>query len=521
MLRRTFAVVLCALLVVVTAGRALALPDAVVHLDTGAVRGVAAHDHRAFLGIPYARPPVGALRWRAPEPAEPWTGVRDATAFGGKCAQPATSFDGLIDNEDCLNLNVFTPARRADANLPVIVWLHGGSYAFGDGNVDAGAMAAAAGAVVVTLNFRQGAFGVLALEALRAENPALNHGVQDQQAALRWVQRNIGVLGGDRTRVTLMGQSSGGGATCSNIASPAAAGLFHRAVLMSSSVCGTEQRYGVTLDTARQTGEAYASKLGCPAGPGQLDCLRGKSARELVEAAPFTEDAQIPFLFPPILDGVVIPAPPVAMIKSGAVPRRPVLAGLMDDEGYLFAALGLKVQTGVVPTEEDYRRLITAFAGPGGAVILALYPSLRYGSPLKAMSALMGDMMFGCGTRHGLQQLSPLAPTYAYLFEDPQAPPVVPGLARGSTHAAELIYLFGPRSPLLDPGQQELAGRFLRHLGTFAATGDPADWPRYDRLGQRILRFRPGTAGGTHGFGHLYVKHRCHIWDLLGSFIGT
>ncbi|GAB3677685.1 hypothetical protein GCM10027589_47950 [Actinocorallia lasiicapitis] len=386
--------------------------------------------------------------------------------------------------------------------------------------MDAGALAAASGAVVVSPNFRQGAFGVLALESLRAENPALNHGVQDQQAALRWVQRNIGAFGGDPARVSLMGQSSGGIASCANLGSPAADGLFHRAVLMSSSVCGTEQTYGVTLAAATRTGEAYATAVGCPAGPDQIGCLRGKSARELVEAAPFPENGQTPFLFPPIVDRVVLPATPIAMIKSGRTPKRPVLAGLTADEGYLFAALGLKVQTGVVPSEEDYRKLLTDFAGPAGSFIMALYPSARYGSPVKAMSALMGDMMFGCPTNKGLQAMAPLAPTYAYLFEDPDAPPVIPGLAPGPTHAAELGYLFQPDSALFDQGQQDLADRILRRVGAFAAGGDPGSWPRYDPLGQRILRLRPGPATDTYGFAHLYLKHRCYLWDLFGTFIG-
>ncbi|POM23148.1 Para-nitrobenzyl esterase [Actinomadura rubteroloni] len=524
MTRRLLTALTGALLLLAGAVPASADAADVVRIDAGSLRGFTAGGHRAFLGVPYARPPVGALRWKAPERPAAWPGVRDATRYGAICPQPATDFGGAVDTEDCLNLNVYAPTGAETAGLPVIVWLHGGSWAFGDANGDAGGLAEAAHAVVVAVNFRQGLFGNLALESLRTEDPALNYTTQDQQEALRWVARNIGAFGGDPRQVTLMGQSSGSIGVCANYASPAASGLFQRAVLLSGSVCGSEKTYGTTLANATKTGSAFAAKVGCPDGPGQLACLRAKPARELLDAAPFTQGPNTPFFFPQVLDGVVIPDTPVSMIKSGRVPVRPILAGTTSDEGYLFAALGLKANHGVEPTEADYQKLMTEFAGAAAPIATFLYPSWRYGSPLKALSALMGDMLFGCATDTGLQEAAPLAPTYAYLFDDPGAPPILPGLSPASTHAADLPYFFDPKSAAFTPEQTALSAQMSAYLASFVRNGDPATsgqpaWPRYDRTAQHLRHLRPGGPAGTTGPGYLYLGHRCYIWNLVGGFI--
>ncbi|GAB3655370.1 hypothetical protein GCM10027589_14520 [Actinocorallia lasiicapitis] len=345
LIRRMAIAMICAVLVVAGVSGAAA-PD-VVSVETGDVRGVTAAGHRSYLGIPYAKAPVGELRWRPPQPPAAWDGVRDATRFGASCAQPASPFNELALTEDCLFLNVFAP--KTAGRLPVIVWLHGGANLFLDGSTDAGTFAERAGAVVVTLNHRLGVPGLLALPALRAENPALNYEIQDQQAALRWVQRNVSAFGGDRTRVTLMGESGGGIAACVHVGSPASAGLFHRVILQSNEVCGREQSFGVPRAKAEQTGEGLATKVGCPSGPDQLTCLRTKPIADLVAAAAFVAGPEPEFVFSPIVDGVVLPAPPVAMMKSGRVPKVPVLTGYNADEGYLFAAFAWKVYDGTVP----------------------------------------------------------------------------------------------------------------------------------------------------------------------------
>jgi para-nitrobenzyl esterase len=227
----------------------------------GPVRGLANGAVNEFLGIPYAAPPVGALRWQPPQPPANWPGVRDATQFASHCPQPPGPFGQGSTSEDCLHLNVFTPShRRAGSHFPVMVWIHGGALVTGESNDYDPTTLAADGVTVVTINYRLGALGFLAHPALAdASGQSGDYGLMDQQAALRWVRRNIANFGGNPHNVTVFGESAGGLSTLSQVASPRARGLFEKAIVESGSYNLTQ----ASLATAEAAGESFATRAGC------------------------------------------------------------------------------------------------------------------------------------------------------------------------------------------------------------------------------------------------------------------
>ena len=245
----------------------------VVATADGAVRGMTVNSAEEFLGLPYAAPPAGALRWQPPAPPAPWSGVREAVTFAPHCPQPPTPFGLASTSEDCLYLNVFAPAH-ATGNLPVMVWIHGGAFLAGESNDYNPAALVRRGVVMVTLNYRLGALGFLAGSALanRPGGPSGNYGLMDQQAALRWVQRNIRGFGDNPRDVTIFGQSTGGQSVLAQMASPGARGLFAHAIVES----GTDELTQAPLATAEAAGGAFADKVGCTAGnsAGTAACLR-------------------------------------------------------------------------------------------------------------------------------------------------------------------------------------------------------------------------------------------------------
>jgi hypothetical protein len=260
-----------------------------VQTDNGPVVGRQAGGVRTFFGIPYAAAPVGDLRWRAPQPRVDWTTPREASAFGNVCVQPVTGMlEGeeeaqgkIVGNEDCLYLNVYARGNAAPGSrLPTMVWIHGGAFLFGAGSdYDASVLAQKHGVVVVTVNYRLGSLGFLALPTLKAEaeGESGNYGLMDQQAALRWVRNNIVAFGGDPGNVTVFGESAGGFSVCAQLASPAAAGLFHKAIIQSGP-CTSPNNSGAATDSTKRNLD-YAAKVGCKNG--SLACLRKTDPKKL------------------------------------------------------------------------------------------------------------------------------------------------------------------------------------------------------------------------------------------------
>lgn len=510
--------------------------DPVVTIGAGSLRGTATATNKAFLGIPFAAPPVGNLRWKAPQPVEPWNGTRDATQPGPACAQKASPIGGLPTgtvNEDCLYLNVHTPANvRPGAKLPVMVWVHGGSYDKGAGSLyDPSALAATTNTIVVTTNYRLGALGFLSLPGLAAENPALNYGIQDQQAALRWTQRNIAAFGGDTNRVTLFGESAGAGSVCTNLVSPEAVGLFHRAILQSGT-CRFNSPGEETSSDGYASGKELAERVGCPDDGGQVACMRAKSVADLQNAVQ-ADPTQLTggLRFSTVVDGKIVLSDPMERITSGRFHRMPIMIGTNRDEGRLFtfAAFDLRGKT---LTEEQYRQLIAKQAGEQAASIVTnVYSSQRYGSPSKALSALITDSRFAYHTNKLATATSLHTPTYAYEFNDQNAPltPAKPDLRLGAYHGAELQYLFDtPSTPLLDDKQRALSAQMMTYWANFAATGNPnrsapgntasaPAWPRFNAL---TSPYRHLTASGGPTIlapGQYSHEHNLLFWKFVAA----
>src|SRR5262252_2448166 len=444
--------------VVIAASAATADPRRpVVSTSDGPVRGISSGGIDRFLGIPYAAAPVGNLRWRPPQPHGRWHGVREATAFANHCPQFASPFGLESTTEDCLFLNVFKRARGDDddeqgdeqgdnggdegheGRLPVMVWIHGGALVVGESDDYDPVRLLRHGVVVVTINYRLGAFGFLAHPALTAESPAHasgNYGLMDQQAALRWVRRNIASFGGDPRRVTIFGESAGGLSTHSHLASPLSAGLFHRAIVESGAYSLAQP----SLSQAEAVGEAAAERVGC--SDQTAACLRSRP----------------------------------------------------DDEWRLFVASGFDLVSGPL-TPERYIPAIAATLGVSidvATFLAGFYPLENYPSPDLALSALGTDAIFACNSRKAVRLLSQQVPTYAYEFADEDAPQLfLPPVSfpYGSAHASELQYLFGLRhtveAPDLTEEQQQLAEAMTTYWTSFARTGSPNGddepfWDAYD-----------------------------------------
>lgn len=465
----------------------------VVATDRGAVRGIALGGVRSYRGVPFAAPPVGALRWRAPEPAACWSGVRDANAFGAACPQ----LDAMGDptgQEDCLTLNVWTPEAAPATPLPVLFFVHGGGFNQGSSAVSVGDVAvydgralAARGAVVVTVNYRLGALGFLShasLDGESADGASGNYGLQDVVAALRWVQANVRRFHGDPSRVMLFGESAGGVAVCALAASPLARGLFSTAVIESGG-CAVQPR-----STANGAGDRLVAAAGCGGRPDAAACLRAQAPGAILRALPAVVTGATPNDFGPSVDGRVLPRAVLEAVAAGAHLRVPVIVGTNADEAARMAPA-------TVLTEAQYlasaRAYLAQYGLPAAQVdaVLALYPSASFPTPRAALAALITDTRWTCPARaiartfRGAQTEG----VYRYFFTKSLDPTRAPLAARdGAYHGLELFYVFGSlnvagyRPSAADLALSEaLQGYWLR----FAATGDPNGggapaWPAYD-----------------------------------------
>ena len=519
-LRRRLGAPACAAMVafaMLTGGANAAVADGgqrpVARTAGGLVRGVVTRTGAEFRGVPYAAPPVGRLRWRPPRPAAHWSGVRDATRFGSPCPQNASAFGTASTSEDCLYLNVYTPGTRG-RKRPVMVWIHGGSLNVGEGDAYDPATLARRGVVVVTINYRLGALGWLAHPALRdGDGASGDYGLMDQQAALRWVRRDIRAFGGDAHNVTIFGESAGGLSVLSHLVSRKSRGLFDKAIVESGN-------YAPTLPsqaTAEAAGEKFTADAGCP-GQGAA-CLR----RLPVSTILAHESRAVGGYFPDI-DGKELTASIRPALAAGRFNRVPVMVGSNHDEWRLIVAA--EELAGSPVTAQNYPRRIQSdlrLSASTAAAVAKRYPLSAYPSPSVALGAAGTDYVYACTANAADRSLARYVPAFAYEFNDEQAPEMfLPPVSfpYGAAHASELPYLFAhllSRSAPLTRAQRRLAGTMRRYWTGFAARGVPASpgvpwWPRFTRAAPVVQSLIPPRPRRETGFAR---AHQCRFWDTV------
>jgi para-nitrobenzyl esterase len=473
-----------------------------------------------FLGIRYAT----AERFAAPV-TQP-LGAGPFTTFGCRCPQVNAGVFG--GEEDCLFLNVYRPSNvEASERLPVLFWIHGGSFMTGAGSdYDPSRLVETNRIIVVTVNYRLGPLGFLALAAPSEGGEGLSgeYGLQDQQEALRWVRANIATFGGDPGRVTIAGESAGGAAVCAQISAPSSVGLFAQAIIQSASCAALD------LATARAFGAGTASAVQCADQATAVDCLRGKTPSQLTSVAG---------TYGVVAGGAVLPQSPEAVLAAGVPGRVPVMVGSLRDEIAFFAAYFPDYFN---LTEASYGAALQAvfpaanFPGVNPADVVSLYPLEGHPAPRAffAISAVASDSGYffgsqafiywqalgGCVTSRLADTLSRSTATFAYELDDPEflwnTTTTLSPLTKGASHTSDLPFLFELGAPLNQPfgvEQNALADAMVRAWGAFVNTGDPStparSWPGYNEAARNLLHLEPGAVGLTTDFN---ARHHCAFW---------
>ena len=553
--------------------------ESLVETEHGPVQGFENDGVISFRGIPYAAPPVGELRWRPPEAPEPWTETLDATEKTDPCPQDllanlpfqddiADLISGFLPSrEDCLHLNVDRPERGS--GHPVMVWIHGGGFTIGeglqgDGGTAGDRIARNTDTVVVSMNYRLGQFGFLAHEALSEESEegaSGNYGLLDQTFALEWVKNNIEAFGGDPDNVTIFGESAGGFSVCGQLASPLAAGLFHRAIIQSAG-CG---RQLPDLTTAEGQGDLFAEAIGCGDAVDVLACMRGKTQEEVRDAlAPAPNFGLVPPEAPagqwtPIVDGYFLEEQNAASFASGNYNQVPTIIGFTEDEGRLFTWLAdLTAEEPPLVGEDNYEEAVARLVGDdlvAATVAEAPYELGGTNPVFDAFSAVMTDTVFRCPSRLEVVNFAQFTDAYLYQFEYDDArfqaeafgnladaipiPIEVPEIelpegGLGAFHSADNAYVFG-YSPLfrvdadslatvVDPFEDGTADdalweAMLGYWTRFAATGDPngdsaPTWPKYTEEGDEYLVLDNTIEASTGA-----AASECAFWEANPGYL--
>jgi para-nitrobenzyl esterase len=512
--------------------------------SSGVIVGKTKNGINQFLGIPYAAPPVGALRWTPPQPAKFLPLPFEANNFGSECPQ-VDSADQLAGDENCLFLNVYTPSsslangvkpfgRRVPSGLPVMVWIPGGSLLTGAGSDYDPTRLVNKGVIVVTLNYRLGFLGFFAQQAIDAEGHLNgNYGLMDQQFAIKWVQRNIRAFGGDPRRITIFGESAGGQSIYAQLASPTAAGLFQGAIAESGAYLQFQDYYNliVPLAVAETIGTVFVpsgATIAAAAGCGSMAssaCLRAVPASVMVAL-----EAEVPFALLPFVDGVLLPATPTELIATGDFNQVPVITGSNHDEYRIFVAGQYDLAGNPILTEAEYETAVNNLWGVADLTpfVLFFYPYNNYPSGGVALGASGTDGIFACPERNSAELLSQFVTTYAYEFNDENAPPPqsdIPGLTfpLGAYHSAELQYLFkgnffGIPNARLSAKQKQLSNAMVSYWTQFAKTGNPNSrreptWPAYSVMNDEFLSLVPPTPQVETDFA---TEHLCSVfWDTF------
>jgi len=500
---------------------------AVVMTDKGAVRGAIRNGVREFKGIPFAQPPVGELRWSMPKPAAAWSGTLEATNYKSSCPQAERyGIPEASDNEDCLYLNVTVadaPRRLFGRKRAVIVWIHGGAFVGGSSALyPLDTMAKSGDVVMVSMNYRLGAFGFTAHPAFEADHNG-GYGLEDQRAALRWVKQNIEAFGGDPNNVTIAGESAGAAGVCMHILAPdETAGLFQKAIVQSAG-CATPLP---TVEQGNKTGEKIATLVGCTDAATALACLRGKPVKDLLAAAATVAGSSI-VTFLPVTGTRTIPQPGAQALKAGKFVKVPMIMGGTRDELRLYVAYA--VQGGQSITKDNYLTLLKETYGNNADAVARQYPISNYSSAPSALGTVWSDFRADVGINNCIyletaKLIRKSVPVHAFVFGDRDAPPVTadPGFEMGAVHSSELPYQFPHfdnttklAGPDLKPASQKLAGRMVAYWTSFAKTGKPSAphalmWQPF-RSDDKVMNLVPKGLG----YFNSGKAHYCDFWKKL------
>jgi para-nitrobenzyl esterase len=459
-----------------------------VKTASGVVEGKSDGPVNIFLGIPYAAPPVGDLRWKPPVPAAKWSGVLKATDFSSHCMQGKVYGDMKFrdpgGSEDCLTLNVWVPAKTSGAKLPVMVWIYGGGFEAGttsEARQD-GTHLAQQGVIVVSMNYRLGVFGFFVHPELAKEsghNAAGNYGLLDQTAALRWVHDNIAAFGGDPGNVTIFGESAGSFSVSAQMASPLAKGLFQKAIGESG---GAFYSGGLTFEPRSVREEKDVKTISAKLGVSTLAELRGIPAQKLLDA--FAPPQSPGFDFGPDVDGYFLPKPVPAIFAAGKQNDVPLLAGWNHDEGSFEIAFSPQK-----PTAESLKATAQKEFGDKAGEFLKLYPSDTDAQILRSAQDFAGDRFIAFSTWAWMDAQSKTGKQPIYRFRFDLGPPSDPkGPQLGAYHSSEIEYVFGQLDSKTDvtwsPETRALSAQMQKYWANFARTGDPnglglPKWPVY------------------------------------------
>jgi para-nitrobenzyl esterase len=512
-------------------------PGTTVQTTDGPVCGITsttATGVNEWLGIPYATPPVGDLRWQPPQPPTRWTTTLEATAFGSQC----TTTSGAAGSEDCLFVNVWAPATAtATSDLPVMVHIHGGGFTGGSGNADNSLLASTGDEVIVSMNYRLNIFGFL------VDNKALgahsgDYGLQDQQAALRWVQNNVAAFGGDPHKVTTFGESAGGSSQCDLIASPTAKRLFEQAISVSGEY-NTLLGYPTSLEPqdcksspptkaqANAAGKNFAAAAGCGKGNGAAvaACLRALPAATVESVAGGGTGQPGGYLnggqgtVGPTINGTTLKMSLRQALKTGHVNHVRVIAGVDRDENLVAYLNGASFP---VTTPAAYQTIVNAQYGSFASQVLAKYPLSHFDSPGVAWRTVAADSDTVCPSLVTNQDLANRMPVYGYEIDDNDIPPYVaagPGVvAPGARHVG--AWFLNPVTPALDANQQVLQNQEIAYVTTFARTGKPTPtgappWPRFDPVNPEEISLQPAGDTEVVTAAEVSAQHNCAFWDRI------
>lgn len=494
---------------------ALAGEASVVQTTSGQVRGIDDERGRRFLGIPYAKAPVGELRWSNPQPPQSWKGIRAATQFGNVCAQVKElgDFANASTDEDCLYLNVYVPDGAA--KRPVMLWIHGGATTGMSDSYDGSVLAREQNVVVVTINYRMGALGGLVHSALDAGGSSTLYGLRDEQFAMQWVQRNITQFGGDPGNVTLFGESTGATDVLLHLVSPAAKGLFHRAILQSPA------RYFnplVSLADAEKLGSDFAARAGCPSQ--SAECLRKLPVQALLKAQGSFGTNCCAVL--PVNDGHILTRSIQDAVRSGHFNQVPVLVMTDRDEDRWFQAFFGELAGQAVLSAADYPAQLKTLYPDIAPALEKAYPLNRYGSTAEALAAVSSDRGAICQPRSFSIDASKYVTSYAAEFNDPHSPGILPAVSfpLGASHTHELQYIFPGWKGVYQgdvraftPEQATLAKDMRTLWATFAATGElPGEFGNITRTRDQVISLRPTGLKMIDDFSQV---HNCDFWNTV------